>query len=146
MIADVLQVIAEVWCGERNGLSKLSGPRRRQRPNDVALRRDGPSAVKARMPMPAQDIVRTWLDGEPLRGILSRKQIPIVAGMLRQWGITGMHSKVASMKCVVALICGYRTGVWGWVLARHAKAFLRALHGVSQAVEHRGCEEAARPA
>ena len=80
---------------------------------------------------------RAWLYREHLREILGRKQINIVAAMLRQWCSNVMHSKVEPMKDVARLIRGHFDGILAWTKTRQTNGFLEALNGLFQAAKRK---------
>jgi transposase len=57
---------------------------------------------------------RAWLYREGLRAILDRKQINVVAAMLKQWCTNVLRSKVAPMKDVARMIRRHFEGIVAW--------------------------------
>jgi transposase len=57
---------------------------------------------------------RPWLYREGLRAILDRKQINVVAAMLKQWCTNVLRSRVAPMKDVARMIRRHFDGIVAW--------------------------------
>lgn len=80
---------------------------------------------------------RAWLYKEHLREILDRKQINIVAAMLRQWCTNVMRSKVEPMKEVARMIRNHFEGIIAWAQTRQTNGFLEAINGLFQAAKRK---------
>ncbi len=80
---------------------------------------------------------RAWLYREQLRNILDRKQINVVAAMLRQWCTNVMRSKVEPMKKVAAMIRRHFDGIVAWAQTRRTNGFLEAINGLVQAAKRK---------
>ena len=76
---------------------------------------------------------RAWLYRENLREILERKQINVVAALLRQWCTNVMRSKVEPMKDVARMIRKHFDGILAWSQTRQTNGFLEAINGLFQA-------------
>lgn len=72
---------------------------------------------------------RAWQYREDLREILQRKQPNVVRGMLSQWCINVMRSKVEPMKSVAKMIRRHLDGIVAWSRTRMTNGFLEALNG-----------------
>ena len=57
---------------------------------------------------------RAWLYREGLRAILDRKQINVVAAMLKQWCTNVLRSKVEPMKDVARMVRRHFDGIVAW--------------------------------
>ena len=80
---------------------------------------------------------RAWLYRENLREILERKQINVVAALLRQWCTNVMRSKVEPMKDVARMIRKHFDGILAWSQTRQTNGFLEALNGLFQSAKRR---------
>jgi hypothetical protein len=76
---------------------------------------------------------RAWLYREGLRAILDRKQINVVAAMLKQWCTNVLRSKVEPMKDVARMIRRHFEGIVAWTQTRQTNGFIEALNGLFQA-------------
>ncbi len=80
---------------------------------------------------------RAWLYREQLREILSRRQINVVAALLKQWCTNVMRSKVEPMKAVAKMIREHFEGIVAWAQTRQTNGFLEALNGLFQAAKRK---------
>ena len=80
---------------------------------------------------------RAWLYREGLRAILDRKQINVVAAMLKQWCTNVSRSKVAPMKDVARMIRRHFDGIVAWTQTRQTNGFIEALNGLFQAAKRK---------
>lgn len=80
---------------------------------------------------------RAWLYRENLREILERKQINVVAALLRQWCTNVMRSKVEPMKDVARMIRKHFDGILAWSQTRQTNGFLEAINGLFQAAKRK---------
>ena len=80
---------------------------------------------------------RAWLYREDLRAILDRKQINVVAAMLKQWCTNVLRSKVAPMKEVARMIRRHFDGIVAWTQTRQTNGFIEALNGLFQAAKRK---------
>jgi transposase len=80
---------------------------------------------------------RAWLYREGLRAILDRKQINVVAAMLKQWCTNVLRSKVAPMKDVACMIRRHFDGIVAWTQTRQTNGFIEALNGLFQAAKRK---------
>jgi len=80
---------------------------------------------------------RAWVYREQLREILERKQINVVATMLRQWCTNVMRSKVTPMKVVAQMIRDHFEGIIAWAQTRQTNGFLEALNGLFQSAKRK---------
>jgi transposase len=80
---------------------------------------------------------RAWLYREGLRAILDRKQINVVAAMLKQWCTNVLRSKVAPMKEVVRMIRRHFDGILAWTQTRQTNGFIEALNSLFQAAKRK---------
>ncbi|MDI3259010.1 MAG: ISL3 family transposase [Sinobacteraceae bacterium] len=80
---------------------------------------------------------RAWLYREQLREILDRKQIHVVARLLRQWCTNVMRSEVTAMKTVARMIRTHWDGVLAWARTRATNGFLEAINGLFQAAKRK---------
>jgi transposase len=80
---------------------------------------------------------RAWLYREQLREILDRKQINVVAAMLKRWCANVMRSKVEPMKTVAKMIRTHFDGVIAWAQTRQTNGFLEAINGLFQAAKRK---------
>jgi transposase len=80
---------------------------------------------------------RAWMYKEQLREILQRKQVNVVRGLLEQWCIRVMRSKVEPMKEVAAMIRNHIEGIVAWARTRQTNGFLEAINGLFQAAKRR---------
>jgi transposase len=80
---------------------------------------------------------RAWLYREGLRAILDRKQINVVAAMLKQWCTNVLRSKVAPMKEVARMIRRHFDGILAWTQTRQTNGFIEALNGLFQAAKRK---------
>jgi transposase len=80
---------------------------------------------------------RAWLYREGLRAILDRKQINVVASMLKQWCTNVMRSKVVPMKEVARMIRRHFDGIVAWTQTRQTNGFIEALNGLFQAAKRK---------
>ncbi len=87
--------------------------------------------------MPSRRTARAWSYREQLREILERKQINVVARMLRQWCTNVMRSKVEAMKQVARMIRKHFDGIIAWARTRKTNGFLEALNGLFQSAKRR---------
>jgi len=78
-----------------------------------------------------------WLYREGLRAILDRKQINVVAAMLKQWCTNVSRSKVAPMKDVARMIRRHFDGIVAWTQTRQTNGFIEALNGLFQAAKRK---------
>lgn len=87
--------------------------------------------------MPSRRTARAWSYREQLRQILERKQVNVVARMLRQWCTNVMRSKVEPMKQVARMIRAHFDGIVAWTRTRQTNGFLEALNGLFQSAKRR---------
>ncbi len=87
--------------------------------------------------LPSRRTARAWQYREQLRQILERKQINVVARMLRQWCTNVMRSKVEAMKQMARMIRKYFDGIIAWARSRQTNGFLEALNGLFQSAKRR---------
>jgi len=80
---------------------------------------------------------RAWLYREQLRQILDRKQINVVAAMLKRWCANVMRSKAEPMKTVAKMIRTHFDGVIAWAQTRQTNGFLEAINGLFQAAKRK---------
>jgi transposase len=80
---------------------------------------------------------RAWLYREHLREILSRKQINVVAALLKQWCGNVMRSKDEPMKAVARMVRKHFDGILAWSQTRQTNGFLEALNGLFQAAKRK---------
>jgi transposase len=80
---------------------------------------------------------RAWLYREGLRAILDRKQINVVAAMLKQWCTNVLRSKVVPMKEVARMIRRHFDGILAWTQTRQTNGFIEALNGLFQAAKRK---------
>jgi transposase len=80
---------------------------------------------------------RAWLYREGLRAILDRKQINVVAAMLKQWCTNVLRSKVAPMKEVARMVRRHFDGIVAWTQTRQTNGFIEALNGLFQAAKRK---------
>jgi transposase len=80
---------------------------------------------------------RAWLYREGLRAILDRKQINVVATMLKRWCTNVLRSKVAPMKDVAHMIRRRFDGIVAWTQTRQTNGFIEALNGLFQAAKRK---------
>ena len=80
---------------------------------------------------------RAWLYREGLRAILDRKQINVVAAMLKQWCTNVLRSRVAPMKDVARMIRRHFDGIVAWTQTRQTNGFIEALNGLFQAAKRK---------
>ena len=82
-------------------------------------------------------IARAWLYREGLRAILDRKQINVVAAMLKQWCTNVLRSRVAPMKDVARMIRRHFDGIVAWTQTRQTNGLIEALNGLFQAAKRK---------
>ena len=87
--------------------------------------------------MSSRRTARAWLYREQLREILERKQVNVMARMLRQWCTNVMRSKVEPMKQVARMIRRHLDGIIAWAQTRQTNGFLEALNGLFQSAKRR---------
>jgi transposase len=80
---------------------------------------------------------RAWLYRENLREILDRKQVNVVAALLKQWCANVMRSKVEPMKDVARMIRRHFDGILAWSQTRQTNGFLEAINGLFQAAKRK---------
>src|SRR5246127_42053 len=80
---------------------------------------------------------RAWLYREGLRAILDRKQINVVAAVLKQWCSNVLRSKVTPMKDVARMIRRHFDGILAWTQTRQTNGFIEALNGLFQAAKRK---------
>ena len=80
---------------------------------------------------------RAWLYREGLRAILDRKQINVVAAMLKQWCTNVLRSKVTPMKDVARMVRRHFDGIVAWTQTRQTNGFIEALNGLFQAAKRK---------
>src|SRR6201982_1904398 len=80
---------------------------------------------------------RAWLYREGLRAILDRKQINVVAAMLKQWCTNVVRSKVTPMKDVARMVRRHFDGIVAWTQTRQTNGFIEALNGLFQAAKRK---------
>jgi transposase len=80
---------------------------------------------------------RAWLYREGLRAILDRKQINVVAAMLKQWCTNVLRSKVTPMKDVARMVRRHFDGIVAWTQTRQTNDFIEALNGLFQAAKRK---------
>ena len=68
---------------------------------------------------------------------LDRKQINVVAAMLKQWCTNVLRSKVAPMKEVARMIRRHFDGIVAWTQTRQTNGFIEALNGLFQAAKRK---------
>jgi transposase len=80
---------------------------------------------------------RAWLYREQLRDILDRKQINVVATMLKQWCANVLRSKVDPMKDVARMIRRHFDGIIAWTQTRQTNGYIEAINGLFQAAKRK---------
>jgi transposase len=80
---------------------------------------------------------RACLYREGLRAILDRKQINIVAAMLKQWCTNVLRSRVEPMKDVARIMRRHCDGIVAWTHTRQTNGFIEALNGLFQAAKRK---------
>ncbi len=80
---------------------------------------------------------RAWLYREHLREILERKQLNVVAAMLKQWCTNVLRSKVEPMKEVARMVRNHFDGIIAWTQTRQTNGFIEALNGLFQAAKRK---------
>jgi hypothetical protein len=80
---------------------------------------------------------RAWHYREGLRAILDRKQINVVAAMLKQWCTNVLRSKVEPMKDVARMVRRHFDGIVAWTQTRQTNGFIEALNGLFQAAKRK---------
>ena len=80
---------------------------------------------------------RAWLYREDLRAILDRKQINVVAAMLKQWCTNVLRSRVGPMKDVARMVRRHFDGIVAWTQTRQTNGFIEALNGLFQAAKRK---------
>jgi transposase len=80
---------------------------------------------------------RAWLYREHLRGILDRRQINVVSGMLKQWCTNVLRSKVEPMTEIARMVRSHFDGIVAWTQTRQTNGFIEALNGLFQAAKRK---------
>ena len=80
---------------------------------------------------------RAWLYREQLRAILERKQVNVMATLLRGWCANVMRSKVEPMKEVAAMVRRHFDGIVAWARTRQTNGLIEAVNGLFQAAKRK---------